>query len=77
MLVDPEIPLDATLIPSPSPRPKNPVFDDEKKSKVRCEGVTSSSVLTASLLKTQTDCEDHLSGKYEAAGGGGSQEERV
>uniref|UniRef100_A0A3Q3EID4 Golgi associated, gamma adaptin ear containing, ARF binding protein 3 n=1 Tax=Labrus bergylta TaxID=56723 RepID=A0A3Q3EID4_9LABR len=30
---DPEIPLDATLIPSPSPRPKNPVFDDEKKSK--------------------------------------------
>ncbi|XP_038569711.1 ADP-ribosylation factor-binding protein GGA3a isoform X3 [Micropterus salmoides] len=31
--VDPEIPLDATLIPSPSPRPKNPVFDDEKKSK--------------------------------------------
>uniref|UniRef100_A0A671VAC0 Golgi associated, gamma adaptin ear containing, ARF binding protein 3a n=1 Tax=Sparus aurata TaxID=8175 RepID=A0A671VAC0_SPAAU len=33
VLVDPEIPLDATLIPSPSPRPKNPVFDDEKKSK--------------------------------------------
>ncbi|XP_076585195.1 ADP-ribosylation factor-binding protein GGA3a [Chaetodon auriga] len=31
--IDPEIPLDATLIPSPSPRPKNPVFDDEKKSK--------------------------------------------
>ncbi|KAL3996291.1 COMPASS component SWD2 [Sarotherodon galilaeus] len=30
---DPEIPLDATLVPSPSPRPKNPVFDDEKKSK--------------------------------------------
>ncbi|KAK2816868.1 hypothetical protein Q5P01_025059 [Channa striata] len=33
VLVDPEIPLDATLIPSPSPRPKNPVFDDEKKTK--------------------------------------------
>ncbi|KAM7009707.1 ADP-ribosylation factor-binding protein GGA3a [Tautogolabrus adspersus] len=33
VLEDPEIPLDATLIPSPSPRPKNPVFDDEKKSK--------------------------------------------
>uniref|UniRef100_A0A8C4GGQ2 Golgi associated, gamma adaptin ear containing, ARF binding protein 3a n=1 Tax=Dicentrarchus labrax TaxID=13489 RepID=A0A8C4GGQ2_DICLA len=33
VIVDPEIPLDATLIPSPSPRPKNPVFDDEKKSK--------------------------------------------
>ncbi|CAJ1053602.1 ADP-ribosylation factor-binding protein GGA3a [Xyrichtys novacula] len=30
---DPEIALDATLIPSPSPRPKNPVFEDEKKSK--------------------------------------------
>lgn len=35
VLADPEIPLDATLIPSPSPRPKNPVFEDEKKSKVR------------------------------------------
>ncbi|CAK6953406.1 ADP-ribosylation factor-binding protein GGA3a [Scomber scombrus] len=33
VLVDPEIPLDATLIPSPSPRPKNPVFDDEEKSR--------------------------------------------
>ncbi|XP_033986227.1 ADP-ribosylation factor-binding protein GGA3a [Trematomus bernacchii] len=33
VLTDPEIPLDATLIPSPSPRPKNPVFDDETKSK--------------------------------------------
>ncbi|XP_042253257.1 ADP-ribosylation factor-binding protein GGA3a [Thunnus maccoyii] len=31
--VDPEISLDATLIPSPSPRPKNPVFDDEEKSR--------------------------------------------
>uniref|UniRef100_A0A8D3CE15 Golgi associated, gamma adaptin ear containing, ARF binding protein 3a n=1 Tax=Scophthalmus maximus TaxID=52904 RepID=A0A8D3CE15_SCOMX len=30
---DPEIPLDVTLIPSSSLRPKNPVFDDEKKSK--------------------------------------------
>lgn len=35
VLADPQIPLDATLIPSPSPRPKNPVFEDEKKSKVR------------------------------------------
>ena len=34
-MVDPEIPLDATLIPSRSPRPKNPVFDDEKRSKVK------------------------------------------
>ncbi|XP_047435313.1 ADP-ribosylation factor-binding protein GGA3a isoform X2 [Mugil cephalus] len=33
VLADPEISLDATLIPSPSPRPKNPVFDDEKRSK--------------------------------------------
>uniref|UniRef100_A0A3Q2Q860 Golgi associated, gamma adaptin ear containing, ARF binding protein 3a n=1 Tax=Fundulus heteroclitus TaxID=8078 RepID=A0A3Q2Q860_FUNHE len=33
VVVDPEVSLDATLIPSPSPRPKNPVFDDEKKSK--------------------------------------------
>ncbi|XP_038125569.1 ADP-ribosylation factor-binding protein GGA3a [Cyprinodon tularosa] len=33
VVVDPEVPLDATLIPSPSPRPKNPVFDDEKRSK--------------------------------------------
>lgn len=33
VLADPEISLDATLMPSPSPRPKNPVFDDEKKSK--------------------------------------------
>ncbi|KAM4751315.1 ADP-ribosylation factor-binding protein GGA3a isoform 2-T2 [Anableps anableps] len=33
VVVDPEVSLNATLIPSPSPRPKNPVFDDEKKSK--------------------------------------------
>ncbi|MED6280313.1 hypothetical protein CHARACLAT_009517 [Characodon lateralis] len=33
VVVDPEVSSDATLIPSPSPRPKNPVFDDEKKSK--------------------------------------------
>uniref|UniRef100_A0A8C6MAH3 Golgi associated, gamma adaptin ear containing, ARF binding protein 3 n=1 Tax=Nothobranchius furzeri TaxID=105023 RepID=A0A8C6MAH3_NOTFU len=33
VVVDPEVSLDATLIPSPSPRPKNPVFDDEKRSK--------------------------------------------
>ncbi|XP_034544126.1 ADP-ribosylation factor-binding protein GGA3a [Notolabrus celidotus] len=33
VLDDPEIAIDATLIPSPSPRPKNPVFEDEKKSK--------------------------------------------
>uniref|UniRef100_A0A452TTA8 Golgi associated, gamma adaptin ear containing, ARF binding protein 3 n=1 Tax=Ursus maritimus TaxID=29073 RepID=A0A452TTA8_URSMA len=30
---DPLIPVDRTLIPSPPPRPKNPVFDDEEKSK--------------------------------------------
>lgn len=32
---DPAIPVDRTLIPSPPPRPKNPVFDDEEKSKVK------------------------------------------
>lgn len=32
---DPLIPMDRTLIPSPPPRPKNPVFDDEEKSKVQ------------------------------------------
>uniref|UniRef100_A0A8D2AWZ8 Golgi associated, gamma adaptin ear containing, ARF binding protein 3 n=1 Tax=Sciurus vulgaris TaxID=55149 RepID=A0A8D2AWZ8_SCIVU len=31
---DPSIPMDRTLIPSPPPRPKNPVFDDEEKSKL-------------------------------------------
>ncbi|XP_071396265.1 ADP-ribosylation factor-binding protein GGA3-like, partial [Centroberyx affinis] len=31
--VDPEIPLDNALIPSPPPRPKNPVFDNEEKSR--------------------------------------------
>ncbi|XP_006869649.1 PREDICTED: ADP-ribosylation factor-binding protein GGA3 isoform X2 [Chrysochloris asiatica] len=31
---DPQIPADRTLIPSPPPRPKNPVFDDEEKSKL-------------------------------------------
>uniref|UniRef100_A0AAZ3PCR3 Golgi associated, gamma adaptin ear containing, ARF binding protein 3a n=1 Tax=Oncorhynchus tshawytscha TaxID=74940 RepID=A0AAZ3PCR3_ONCTS len=33
--VDPELPLDKTLMPSPSSRPKNPVFENEEKSKVR------------------------------------------
>lgn len=36
MQSDPLIPVDRTLIPSPPPRPKNPVFDDEEKSKVKC-----------------------------------------
>ncbi|XP_037057111.1 ADP-ribosylation factor-binding protein GGA3 isoform X4 [Peromyscus leucopus] len=31
---DPPIPMDRTLIPSPPPRPRNPVFDDEEKSKL-------------------------------------------
>ncbi|XP_077019914.1 ADP-ribosylation factor-binding protein GGA3 isoform X2 [Tamandua tetradactyla] len=31
---DPPVPADRTLIPSPPPRPKNPVFDDEEKSKL-------------------------------------------
>ncbi|XP_074080702.1 ADP-ribosylation factor-binding protein GGA3 isoform X3 [Macrotis lagotis] len=31
---DPLIPMDRTLVPSPPPRPKNPVFDDEEKSKL-------------------------------------------
>lgn len=35
VLADPEIPRDATLTAPPSPQPKNPVFDDERKSKVR------------------------------------------
>uniref|UniRef100_A0A8B9V2H2 Golgi associated, gamma adaptin ear containing, ARF binding protein 3 n=1 Tax=Anas zonorhyncha TaxID=75864 RepID=A0A8B9V2H2_9AVES len=34
VMFDPVIPADKTLIPSPPPRPKNPVFDDEEKSKV-------------------------------------------
>ncbi|KAH0629483.1 hypothetical protein JD844_011573 [Phrynosoma platyrhinos] len=33
VLSDPVIPVERTLIPSPPPRPKNPVFDDEEKSK--------------------------------------------
>ncbi|CAN9510528.1 unnamed protein product [Ophioblennius macclurei] len=35
--VDPEISLDVTLLPSPSARPKNPVFDDERKGKKLAE----------------------------------------
>nr|XP_002722989.1 ADP-ribosylation factor-binding protein GGA3 [Oryctolagus cuniculus] len=31
---DPPVPVDRTLIPSPPPRPRNPVFDDEEKSKL-------------------------------------------
>ncbi|NXB29602.1 GGA3 protein, partial [Eulacestoma nigropectus] len=34
VMFDPMIPADRTLIPSPPPRPKNPVFDDEEKSKL-------------------------------------------
>uniref|UniRef100_A0A8D0GVV3 Golgi associated, gamma adaptin ear containing, ARF binding protein 3 n=1 Tax=Sphenodon punctatus TaxID=8508 RepID=A0A8D0GVV3_SPHPU len=34
VLSDPVIPADRTLIPSPPLRPKNPVFDDEEKSKL-------------------------------------------
>uniref|UniRef100_A0A8B9CIM8 Golgi associated, gamma adaptin ear containing, ARF binding protein 3 n=1 Tax=Anser brachyrhynchus TaxID=132585 RepID=A0A8B9CIM8_9AVES len=34
VMFDPVIPVDKTLIPSPPPRPKNPVFDDEEKSKL-------------------------------------------
>uniref|UniRef100_A0A8C8SF92 Golgi associated, gamma adaptin ear containing, ARF binding protein 3 n=1 Tax=Pelusios castaneus TaxID=367368 RepID=A0A8C8SF92_9SAUR len=34
VMYDPIIPVDRTLIPSPPPRPKNPVFDDEEKSKL-------------------------------------------
>ncbi|NWU26491.1 GGA3 protein, partial [Dyaphorophyia castanea] len=34
VVFDPVIPADRTLIPSPPPRPKNPVFDDEEKSKL-------------------------------------------
>uniref|UniRef100_A0A8C3S1E9 Golgi associated, gamma adaptin ear containing, ARF binding protein 3 n=1 Tax=Chelydra serpentina TaxID=8475 RepID=A0A8C3S1E9_CHESE len=34
VMCDPIIPVDRTLIPSPPPRPKNPVFDDEEKSKL-------------------------------------------
>ncbi|XP_010286245.1 PREDICTED: ADP-ribosylation factor-binding protein GGA3 [Phaethon lepturus] len=34
VMSDPVIPADRTLIPSPPPRPKNPVFDDEEKSKL-------------------------------------------
>ncbi|NXX99209.1 GGA3 protein, partial [Centropus bengalensis] len=34
VMFDPVVPADRTLIPSPPPRPKNPVFDDEEKSKL-------------------------------------------
>ncbi|XP_072207839.1 ADP-ribosylation factor-binding protein GGA3 isoform X2 [Excalfactoria chinensis] len=34
VMFDPVIPVDKILIPSPPPRPKNPVFDDEEKSKL-------------------------------------------
>ncbi|NXG58684.1 GGA3 protein, partial [Hemiprocne comata] len=34
VMSDPVIPADRTLIPSPPPRPKNTVFDDEEKSKL-------------------------------------------
>ncbi|XP_062976356.1 ADP-ribosylation factor-binding protein GGA3 isoform X2 [Elgaria multicarinata webbii] len=34
VMSDPVIPVERTLIPSPPPRPKNPVFDDEEKSKL-------------------------------------------
>uniref|UniRef100_A0A670JG75 Golgi associated, gamma adaptin ear containing, ARF binding protein 3 n=1 Tax=Podarcis muralis TaxID=64176 RepID=A0A670JG75_PODMU len=34
VLSDPVIPAESTLIPSPPARPKNPVFDDEEKSKL-------------------------------------------
>ncbi|KAG8446150.1 hypothetical protein GDO86_013853 [Hymenochirus boettgeri] len=33
VLSDPVIPVDRTLIPSPPARPKNPIFDDEERSK--------------------------------------------
>uniref|UniRef100_A0A4W5KF34 Golgi associated, gamma adaptin ear containing, ARF binding protein 3 n=1 Tax=Hucho hucho TaxID=62062 RepID=A0A4W5KF34_9TELE len=33
--MDPELPVDKTLIPSPPTRPKNPVFDNEDMGKVR------------------------------------------
>ncbi|KAM4603250.1 ADP-ribosylation factor-binding protein GGA3a [Polymixia lowei] len=35
--VDPEVPLDSTLIPSPPQRPKNPVFENEEKSRMLAE----------------------------------------
>ncbi|XP_075033955.1 ADP-ribosylation factor-binding protein GGA3 [Mixophyes fleayi] len=34
VLSDPVIPVDCTLIPSPPVRPKNPIFDDEERSKL-------------------------------------------
>ncbi|KAG8564940.1 hypothetical protein GDO81_012643 [Engystomops pustulosus] len=34
VLTDPVIPVDRTLIPSPPVRPKNPIFDDEERSKL-------------------------------------------
>nr|XP_057947554.1 ADP-ribosylation factor-binding protein GGA3a isoform X4 [Doryrhamphus excisus] len=37
VLADPEIPLDATIVPSSSEKPKNPVFVDEQKSKKLAE----------------------------------------
>lgn len=35
VLADPELPSEAALTPAPSPRPLDPVFADEKQSKVK------------------------------------------
>lgn len=45
MLSDPVIPAESTLIPSPPARPKNPVFDDEEKSKVKLTAKISTVIL--------------------------------
>uniref|UniRef100_A0A8D3BJZ4 Golgi associated, gamma adaptin ear containing, ARF binding protein 3a n=1 Tax=Scophthalmus maximus TaxID=52904 RepID=A0A8D3BJZ4_SCOMX len=53
---DPEIPLDVTLIPSSSLRPKNPVFDDEKKSKVRIIILGSDCINTHNFFQFDLFC---------------------
>lgn len=51
---DPEIPVDQTLIPSPPTRPKNPVFEDEEKSKVGCARIAVSHGFTLPQCNKET-----------------------
>ncbi|XP_072260017.1 ADP-ribosylation factor-binding protein GGA3 isoform X2 [Pyxicephalus adspersus] len=52
VLLDPVIPVDHTLIPSPPARPKNPIFDDDERSR-----------LLARLLKSKNPDDLHEANK--------------
>eukprot|EP00063_Salmo_salar_P011638 XP_013986473.1 PREDICTED: ADP-ribosylation factor-binding protein GGA3-like [Salmo salar] len=54
--VDPEVPLDKTLMPSPPSRPKNPVFENEEKSK---ELYGDCDKLRGTVFKLTTENEDN------------------